>query len=114
MSTYDNLPVYKASYDLLLETFTLVSSFQRQYKYNIWDKIKNEIMDLITSIYRANSSFDTRLQHLKKAREQIETLKLFLNLIHDLKIIWLKKHADISLKVEGLSKQMYARQKSVK
>ena len=113
MVLYDNLPVYKGSYDLLIQTFEVVKKFEKQYKYTLWDKIKNEIINLITSIYRANSSFDTRLWNIKKSREQIEILKLYFRLSRDLKILSLNNFADLILKIENLSKQLYAWEKSV-
>jgi hypothetical protein len=68
---------------------------------------------LITSIYRANSSFDERLKNIKKAREQVEVLKLYFRLSKDLKILTLKNFVDISLNVESLSKQLFAWEKSL-
>ena len=114
MTIYDNLPIYKDSYDLLLLVFELVKKFDKQYKYTLWDKIKNEIIDLITSIYRANSSFENRWKNIKKARKQVEVLKLYIRLCRDLKIISLVKFADVSFKNEKLSKQLLAWWKSVK
>lgn len=35
MTLYDNLPVYKESYDLLIQTFEVVKKFEKQYKYTI-------------------------------------------------------------------------------
>jgi hypothetical protein len=35
MTTYDGLPVYKVSYDFLLQIFTFSKSFTREYKYTI-------------------------------------------------------------------------------
>jgi hypothetical protein len=35
MATYDNLPVYKESYDLLLLVFETVKKFEKQYKYTL-------------------------------------------------------------------------------
>lgn len=113
MTTYDNLPLYKTSYDLLLQIFEIVKKFEKQYKYTLWDKIKNEIIDLITSVYRANSSFDERLKNIKKAREQVEVLKLYFRLSRDLKILSLNKFVDLILKIENLSKQLYAWEKSL-
>lgn len=114
MVLYDNLPVYKDSYDLLIQVFEVVKKFEKQYKYTLWDKIKNEIIDLITNIYRANSNFETRIQNLKKSREQLEVLKLYFRLSRDLKILSLNKFADLSLKIENLRKQLYAWEKSSK
>ncbi len=108
MTTYDNLPVYKDSYDLLLLVFEIVKSFDKQYKYTLWDKIKNEVTELITSIYRANSSFDERLKNIKKAREQVEVLRLYIRLSKDLRIINIKIFANTSIKIETLSKQLFA------
>lgn len=114
MVTYNNLPIYKTSYDLLLQIFELVKTFGKQYKYTLWDKIKNEIVDFITNIYRANSNFDTRLQNIKKAREQVEVLRLYIRLCRDLKILPISKFADLSLNIESMSKQLFSWEKSVK
>ncbi|MDD3303242.1 MAG: four helix bundle protein [Candidatus Gracilibacteria bacterium] len=113
MTTYDNLPLYKTSYDLLLQIFEIVKKFEKQYKYTLGDKIKNEIIDLITSVYRANSSFDERLKNIKKAREQVEVLKLYVRLSKDLKILSIQKFADLSVNVESLSKQLFSWEKSI-
>jgi len=55
MARYDELPVYKASYDLLLEIFKFTKSFSKEYKYTVGESLKNETLELITLIYRANS-----------------------------------------------------------
>jgi len=83
MTTYNNLPVYKTSYNLLLEIFERVKLFPREYKYTLWDKIKNEIIDLITSVYRANNSFEKQLENIKNAREQVEVLRLYIRFTKD-------------------------------
>lgn len=60
MAKHDELPVYKASYDLLLEIFLFVKDFRRDYKYTVGENLKKETLDLITLIYRANSKTDKR------------------------------------------------------
>ena len=35
MSTYNELPVYKATYDLLLEMFRFTKDFSKEYKYTV-------------------------------------------------------------------------------
>ena len=56
MSLYDELPVFKTSYDLLLNIFQFTANFSREYKYTIGEKLKNETLALILLVYRANSS----------------------------------------------------------
>ena len=59
---------------------------------------------LITSIYRANNSFEKRLENIRQAREQIEVLRLYIRIIKDLKLIKLEKFADLNENIESLSK----------
>ncbi len=54
MAQYDQLPVYKAGYDLLILIFQLSHSLNREYKFTLGEKLKNEVTDLLTNIYRAN------------------------------------------------------------
>ena len=58
MAKYDDLPVYKASYDLLIEIFHFTKEFTKEYKYTIGESLKKETVELITLIYRANSKRD--------------------------------------------------------
>jgi len=106
MATYDNLPVYKTTYDLLLLVFATVKEFQKDYKYTLWDKIKEKLIDLIENVYRANSSFENRLLNIRKARENIEVIRLYMRLCKDLKIVNLPKFVDTSEKIESISKQL--------
>jgi len=112
MATYDNLPVYKSSYDLLLVVFELVKHFKKEYKYTLWDTIKREIINLISNIYKANRKKD-KTKNIALWREKVELLRLYFRLWKDLKIISLKKFIDINVLLESISKQLTAWQKSL-
>jgi hypothetical protein len=86
MAKYDELPVYKASYDLLVEIFRFTKEFNRGFKYTVGESLKKETLELITLIYRANSKADKR-EILQSGREQIEVIRLFVRLMRDLKQI---------------------------
>ena len=58
------MPVYKASYDLLLEIFQFTKEFSKEYKYTVGESLKNETIELLTLIFRANSRTD-KLQVLQ-------------------------------------------------
>ena len=49
MVNYDGLPVYKSSYDLLIEIFEIVKKFEREYKFTLGESIKNECIELNVS-----------------------------------------------------------------
>ncbi len=89
MATYDLLPVYKTTYDFLLQIFQFSKTFTREYKYTIWQELKNETIRLILAIYRANGSQAKRYELLDDARTTLETIRLLLRLTKDLKQILL-------------------------
>lgn len=111
MATYNHLPVYKTSYDLLLDLFRFVKNFQRDYKYTIGESLKNEAIQMIANIYRANSS-RTKAIFIQKARENAEIIRLYLRLVKDLKQINLEKFVQLNENIESVSKQLFAWQKS--
>ncbi|MDR2836951.1 MAG: four helix bundle protein [Bacteroidales bacterium] len=81
MGIYNNLPVYKTTYDMLTDIFKACQNMERDYKYTIAEKIKNETTELILNVYRANSYADKK-PHIAKAREQVEVLRLLLRLLN--------------------------------
>ena len=105
MATYDELPVYKASYDLLLEIFRFAKDFAKEYKYTVGESLKKEALELITLIFRANSK-KQKFETLQTAREKIEVIRLLIRLMKDLKQINLKKFVLINKQIENVSKQL--------
>jgi len=112
MAKYDELPVFKASYDLLVEIFSFTKNFTKEYKYTVGEKLKNETLDLIIMIYRANTKRE-KFETLQKAREQIEVIRLLIRLMKDLHQISIKKFVQINKLIENVSKQLTGWQKSV-
>ncbi|MBC8213352.1 MAG: four helix bundle protein [Candidatus Marinimicrobia bacterium] len=105
MGKYDELPVYKASYDLLVEIFRFTKNFSKEYKYTVGESLKKETLELITLIYRANTK-RVKFDVLQEARERIEVIRLFIRLLKDLQQISLKKFVFINKQVENVSKQL--------
>ncbi|MDD2636022.1 MAG: four helix bundle protein [Bacteroidales bacterium] len=105
MAQYNELPVYKATYDLFLAIFQFTKEFSKEYKYNIGESLKKETIELLTLIYRAN----TRCQKtdvLQMAREQIEVIRLLIRVMKDMKQINIEKFVQINHSVENVSKQL--------
>jgi hypothetical protein len=113
MSLHSDLPVYKASYDLLLEIFVFTKDFSKEYKYTIVESIKKQTVELLTLIFRANSRKDKDAV-LQEAREHIEVIRLFVRLMHDMKQIGLTRFVKVNEKIENVSKQLTAWQKAMK
>jgi|TARA_B100001971_G_C18029732_1_gene451883 hypothetical protein len=113
MAKYDELPVYKASYDMLLEIFLFTKNFNKEFKYTVGESLKKETTELITLIFRANSKRD-KMDIIQDARERIEVIRLYIRLMKDLRQISVKKFAMINKHVENVSKQLTGWQKAYK
>jgi len=112
MALFSELPVYKLGYDLLIAIYEITKLFTREYKYTLGEKLKNETLELLINIYKANKSRQTtRLQYIDTARQNIEVIRLLLRVTKDLKIIRIKGHVALNVQVEELAKQLSSWQK---
>lgn len=82
MAIYDNLPVFKDTYDLLLLFINQSKNIQRDFKYTIGQEVKKEIMSLCIDIYEANAAVEKE-KFIAEARRKMVVIKLNLRLLHD-------------------------------
>ena len=113
MSVYSSLLVYKSCYDLLMQLIVSTRNLKREYKFTFGEDIKKEGMEMIKNIYRANSSVSKK-QLIQSGRENIEMIRLNLRILFDLKQINLKRFVYLNERIEVVSKQLAAWQKSSK
>lgn len=76
MALYSELPVYKATYDLLLAIFRFTKDFGKEYKYTVGESLKKETIELLDQVV------SLRLPTQKKyfpALQNILPVKLFLS-----------------------------------
>ena len=111
MAHYDNLPIYKVCYDLLLILFRISGNMQRDYRFTLGESMKKELIDLIVNIYRANCRVAKR-DLLEKARENLEVIRLLLRLANDMRQISFKEFVSANDNMESISKQLTAWHKS--
>jgi len=107
MAIYTCLPVYKVSYDLLLEIFKFTKNLSREYRYTLGEDIKKETIELIINVYRANKSYSKK-EFIQGARENTEIIRLLIRISKDLKLVSLKRFVGLNEKIESISKQLAA------
>ena len=82
----------------------VISSFPKEYKYTLGERIQNASIEMIISIYRANT-VRYKSQHLKALQNQVQILYLLLRICHDIKIIPTERYASIVLMVDDIARQ---------
>ena len=56
MALFTSLPVYKLGNDLLIDIHKITKSFTREHKYTLGEKLKEESLQLLIHIYKANKN----------------------------------------------------------
>lgn len=114
MALYTELPIYKATYDFLLEIYKgTQQNIPRDIKYTLVEELKKDVMGILILIYTANATRD-KLPHLKEARHLLIQATIRLRVLHDLKVMGRRKYAHLSLKAEEVSKQLSGWTKYIK
>ena len=104
MARYIHLPIYKKSYDLLIEIFKITREFTREYKYTIGEKLKNETMELIMQVYKANNQ-KNKIENLEVILEKVLVIELLLRLSRDIRVLSLKKYTRIIQITDEIARQ---------
>jgi hypothetical protein len=58
MALYYDLPVFKDVYQLILRIFDYTKDFPREYKFTLGQDLKRDGINLVRSIYRAESGWE--------------------------------------------------------
>jgi hypothetical protein len=79
MGLYDELPVYRDVYKLILMMFECTKDFSKEYKYTLGQDMKRDALQLVRNIYRANKSANKK-EYLESFLDNFELLKLEIRL----------------------------------
>jgi len=105
MALYYDLPVYRDTYNLILKIYKCTKDFPKDYKYTLGQDMKRDALQLVRSIYRANKSTQKK-KHLETFLDEFELLKLEIRLCADLKVLSMKRQAELSGLMDSIGKQV--------
>lgn len=113
MGLFYDLPVFKATYDILLELFLLVQKMPREHKFTLGEQVKNECLEIFLDIYQANTVADKR-DFLKNATLHLLKLRVMLRICNDLRLMNMERFMKLNEQVENVSRQLAGWVKSLK
>lgn len=103
-----DLPIYKSTYDLMLELSKIVKNMEKDYKILIGKKMLDVCMDCVLLIYKANSyRNEKRVEAIKNLVDNMIILKLLIRLSKDLKLISISQFARLIEINEEINKQAH-------
>lgn len=92
MANHTNLPIYKVAYDLLDAITDLAKNMPRDFKQSIGGKLRDECVEIVVLIFRANVSRD-KAAHLILLVERLQVSELLLRLSRDKRLISIPQYA---------------------
>jgi hypothetical protein len=104
VAQYQHLPIYKQTYDVLLRTMVATKHFPREYKFTLGQQLKDELIELVVLIYRANSAGSKKL-HIALILERIQAIQLLMRLSHDMKVLPRNHYAALAEMTDTLGRQ---------
>ena len=83
---YENLPIYKKSFDLLVYIEDVVRNFSRYHKYSVGEILREDCRMLVKNIVKASKSdIQLRIEFLENVMEILDELKIYINVSKELK-----------------------------
>ena len=108
MAQYEHLPIFKDSYDFMIDLYKYISNFPKEYKYSLWEKLKNYSLDIVIWIYEINSEMNKWIKKgiFFQVIKLLEKCKILVRISKDIKILSLDVFIKLSNKNINILKQL--------
>jgi hypothetical protein len=110
---FEHLPLYKQTFNLLVEFHKLISIFPKKYKFAIGVPIINDLTNSIIMIIEVNNKKE-KIEKLNELILLFEKIKLQIRLLKSLEIISKQLYFNLSDKIIQILKQCEGWKKNVK
>lgn len=104
MALHTSLPIYKVAYDLLSLATDVTRSIPRDYKASIGRELRNECLEIVIVIGRANAARD-KVPHIEDLLERLQRAELLLRLSRDKRLIGTKQYGAVVELTTSVGKQ---------
>jgi hypothetical protein len=104
MAQYRHLPIYRLTYELLQRIVNTTKEFPREYKFTLGQKIRDEVVEMVVLIYRANTAHQ-KVPVIEVFLERLQVVELLVRLCRDMRVLSTKSYASIIEMTESLGKQ---------
>jgi hypothetical protein len=111
MAQYQHLPIYKATYDLLLRVTEVTRHFPRDFK-TFATRVREDVVEVVLLIYHANSRRAERATLLGVIVERMQAVELALRLAKDLRLMSVRQFSSVVILTDSVIRQASGWQKS--
>lgn len=105
MAQYKHLPIYKSTYDLLEKITIITKNFPKDFKYTLGAKLREEVIELVIYIFKANSSRSNKKEFVEKVLERMQVVELLLRLSKDMRLMTIKHFSEVVVLSDSVGRQ---------
>lgn len=110
-----DIPIFKKSYDLYKDFYTLRLSVPKQDRYTLWQKCENLLIEVLEGIlFASQQSKLEKLPTLEKTSVKLNFLRVCIRLMKDIKAIDAKKYVIIEANLDEIGRMLGGWIKSTK
>ena len=107
MALSEELPIFRAGYDLLENCIDLAKDLPKMLRYSVGGRMIDTNLQLLTEIYRANLQ-DDKNAALTELLVCHRTLKMLLRVVYREKVISSGRYADLLKLLDSIGRQATA------
>ena len=105
MAQSEELPLYRDTFIMLGMVIEKVKDYPRFYRYTIGEKMVNIILDMLSLIYRANSSYN-KLPIITHVDDRYRMLVMLFRLSVEQRVIPQNNYAKYAAQIEKIGRQI--------
>jgi hypothetical protein len=110
-----DIPIFKKSYDLYKDFYTLRLSVPKQDRYTLWQKCESLLIEVLEGIlFASQQSKLDKLPTLEKTSVKLNFLRVCIRLMKDIKAIDAKKYVIIEANLDEIGRMLGGWIKSTK
>lgn len=110
-----DIPIFKKSYDLYKDFYTLLLSVPKQDRYTLWQKCESLLIEVLEGVlFASQQSKLDKLPTLEKTSVKLNFLRVCIRLMKDIKAIDAKKYVIIEANLDEIGRMLGGWIKSTK
>lgn len=110
-----DIPIFKKTYDLYKEFYTLRLSVPKQDRYTLWQKCESLLIEILEGIlFASQQSKLEKLPMLEKTSVRLNFLRICIRLMKDIRAIDNKKYVIIEANLDEIGRMLGGWIKSTK
>ncbi|MBQ4386842.1 MAG: four helix bundle protein [Prevotella sp.] len=105
MAQSEELPIFRAAYDLLEKLIDLQKDLPKILRYNVATRMVDLCLDVLGYVYRANMSQQHRVENIENLLVSYRQLLMLLRVVYRQKAISSGRYAELIKLLDSIGKQ---------